>query len=75
MTKEVRIYDGGMGSLINDAGKTQQLYAKELDHYHIGYIHKYKFKMVKGLNIRPETIKLEENTSSKFFDINLSNIF
>ena len=30
---------------------------------------------MKDLNVRPETIKLEENISSKLFDIGLSNIF
>ena len=39
-------------------------------------IYKCKYsKRIKDLDIRLETIISEENTSSKFFDINLSNIF
>ena len=30
---------------------------------------------MKELNVRPETIKLEENINNKLFDIGLSNIF
>ena len=35
-----------------------------------------KLKMVKGLNVRPETMKLlEENIGRTHFDINCRNIF
>ena len=38
--------------------------------------HINKFKMMKDLNARPETIKiLEEDTGSNFFDIAHSNFF
>ena len=39
-------------------------------------IHKNKLKMeIKDLNIRLETIKVEENIGSTLFDIGLSNTF
>lgn len=39
-------------------------------------MHKKNSKAVKGLNVRPETVKfLEEHVGSKPFDIGLSNDF
>ena len=53
-----------------------KLHVKEkLEHFLIPYI-EIKSKLIKGLNIRPETIKLsEEYTGRTLFDINCSNIF
>ena len=39
-------------------------------------IYKSKFKIVKDLNVRPETIKLlDEDVKSMLFDISLNSIF
>ena len=75
MTKEARIYNGGKTACsVYDVGKTGQLYAKESNQ--TTFSHHLKNNWIKEVNIRPETIKLlEENISSEFFDISLSNIF
>jgi len=53
-----------------------KLYVKEkLEHFLIPYI-EINSKLIKGLNIKPETINLsEEYTGRTLFDINCSDIF
>ena len=62
MTKEARTYNGEKTApSISGAGKTGQPHGKE---------------WIKGLDIRPDTIKLlEENIGQTLSDINNSNIF
>ena len=66
--KEARIYSGAKtASSISGAGKTRQLHVKEWNT-------KINPQWIKGLNVRPENIKLlEENIGSTLFDINHSN--
>ena len=76
MTKEAKLYNGMKTlSSINDLGQTGQIHAKkrkETRSLSWPYA-KINSKWIKGLNLRPETIKLlEENIPSKLLDINLS---
>ena len=78
MTKEASTYNGLkiLYSIIS-VGKIGQIHAKKkkkLDHLLIPYT-RINLKLIKNLNIRPETMKIpEENIGSKILDIAHSNI-
>ena len=78
MTKEARIYNGEeIVSSVSGAGKTEQLHMKgiKLKRSLIPYI-KINSKWIKGLNVRPNTIKLlKENIGKTLLDINCRSFF
>ena len=72
------MYNGGKTpSLVNSAGKTAQLHAKESIWIAFSHHTRVHSKWIRDLKVRPEALRfLEGNIGSKIFDIGLGkNIF
>ena len=77
-TKEAGVYSGeNTVSSINGAEKTRKLQSKSVNLEHsLTPYSKINSKLVKELNVRPDTIKLlEENIGRTLFDVNCRNIW
>ena len=77
MTKEVRIHNGEKTVFNKWCWKNWTATHKRMKLEHSLILHtKINSKWTKGLNVRPDAIKLlEENINRTLFDINCSNIF